>query len=220
MIQPMRDNPRTTVVSVLLGVVLLGGVFAFTVLVPKIGDQDAASAESSATADPLPPVVLPDELAGGLEAVDLGTLPAELAQKFGDVDALKKQEDSIAEGLDRVFGVPGSFRVYAAADGSAVAQVTVLDKAPGLFTPDALPIDPKVINVARAPSDLVDVDGATCSINWGEAVPAGTAIDPAAMPQGVRCQLGQDDRRTYELTSQGLSVDDSVAILKKLAATA
>lgn len=220
----MRDNPRTTLVSALLGVVLLGGVFVFTVLVPELGDDaEPAAAERGASAsapDDLAPVALPDELSGGLTAVDLGTLPAELAAQFGDLESLKDQETSITEGLARVFGVPGAFRVYAAADASAVAQVTVLDKAPGLFAPDALPIDPALVDVARPPSELVSVDGATCSVNWGEAVPAGQPVDPATQPQAVRCQLGgQDDQRTYELTAQGLSVDDTVAVLKDLATT-
>lgn len=218
----MRDNPRTTLVSALLGVVLLGGVFVFTVVVPELGDDaepaGAESGEAASAGEPLAPVELPDELGGGLTAVDLGTLPDDLAQQFGDLEALKEQETSITEGLARVFGAPGAFRVYAAADASAVAQVTVLDRAPGLFAPDALPIDPAVVDVARAPSELVSVDGATCSVNWGEAVPAGQPIDPAAKPQAVRCQLGsQDDRRTYELTAQGLSVDDTVAVLTELA---
>ncbi|MFB9313183.1 hypothetical protein [Nocardioides plantarum] len=219
----MRDNPRTTVISAVAGVVLLAGVFAFTVLVPKLGDDDAeatyvGSAEPAsgpvATADG--PVTLPDKIGDQLVAVDLGTLPADLAQRFGDLGALKKQEAAITDGLDDVFDAQGAFRVYAAADGSAIAQVTALDKAPGLFAPDALPVAPSAIGVTRAASELVKVDDAVCSVSWPAEVPKGTAVDPKVQPQGVRCQMGVGER-TYELTSQGLTVKESVANLEALA---
>ncbi|WP_148613648.1 hypothetical protein [Nocardioides rubriscoriae] len=221
----MRDNPRTTVVSALLGVVLLGGVVVFTVLVPKLGDDPQSSSGSSsesstggAGATPAGPIDLPDELPGMLVAADLGTLPPQLAQSFPAAADLMKQEDSIAEGLQKVFGVPGAFRLYAATDASAVAQLTVLDRAPGLFTPDTPPIDPAVIGLARASSELVKVDDAVCSVNYGDnsQVPAGQPIDPAQQPQAVRCQLGAGER-TYEATTQGLTVDATVELLHGLA---
>ncbi|MDO9457356.1 hypothetical protein [Nocardioides sp.] len=215
----MRDNPKATVINVVLGVVLLGGLFVFTVVVPDLGDDPepaAGTPSESASAPAQGPIDLPDKLSSGLVAVDLGNLPDQLAQQFGDLEALKKQEGSIADGLEQVFGVPGAFRVYAAEDGSAIAQMTALDKAPGLFTPDALPIDPEVLGVARAASELVEVEGATCSLNWGEEVPAGQAIDPAQDPQAIRCQLGAGER-TYELTAQGLPLVDAVGVLKDLA---
>ena len=215
----MRDNPRTTVISAVSGVVLLAGVFAFTVLVPKIGDdaeQAAGADESSSTQTAAGPVELPDKIGAKLVAVDVGTLPPDLAQRFGDLDALKKQEAAIADGLDDVFAAPGAFRVYAASDGSAVAQVTALDRAPGLFAPDALPVDPSAIGVTRAPSELVKVDDAVCSVSWPAEVPEGTAVDPKVEPQGVRCQMGAGDR-TYELSSQGLTVEETVSSLEAVA---
>lgn len=234
MIEPMRDNPRTTVVSAVAGVVLLGGVFAFTVLVPKLGDDDEVTYQGSsqavpepmgatATASPAPgstsgPVDLPDKIGQKLVAVDLGSLPAALATQFGDLAALKKQEAAITDGLTDVFGVGGAFRVYAATDGSAIAQVTVLDKAPGLFAPDALPVDPEVIGVTRAPSELLKVDDAVCSVSWPAEVPKGQEVDPAVKPQGVRCQRGAGDR-TFELTSQGLSVEETVSLLTAVSST-
>lgn len=207
-----RSSAASTVLSAVLGVVLLAGVVAFTVGLNAADDTEPASSETAAGA-----IDLPDSLSNGMVAVDLGTLPEELTAQLGSVDELPAQEAAVAEGLARVFGVPGEFRVYAAEDATALANVTVLDKAPGLFTPDTLPIDPSVIGVTRAQSELVDVDGATCSVAWPAEVPEGQEIDPTVTPQAVRCQLGAGER-TYEITAQGLTVDDSVAVLKALAA--
>jgi hypothetical protein len=216
----MRENSRTTVVSAVLGVVLLAVVFAFAVLVPKLSDDDGGGPEHSdaGVAEPTGgstgtaggPVELPDKLGKTLVAVDLGTLPADLAQRIGDLGDLKKQQAAIVKGLDSTFGAPGAYRIYAAPDGSALAQVIVLDKAPGLFAPDALPVDPGTLGVTRAAAELVKVRDAVCSVSWPAEVPKGTAVDPQVKPQGVRCQLGAGDR-TYEITSQGLTVDETVA---------
>ncbi|MCW2817003.1 MAG: hypothetical protein JWN84_4458 [Nocardioides sp.] len=190
----------------------------FVLALPDGEEPEATSAESSETSLPggdNGALELPDELTGGLVAVDLGTLPAELTEGFGDVARLAEQEASIAEGLEETFGVPGAFRVYAAEDGSALAQVTALDRAPGLFTPDALPIDPGVLGVERAQAELVKVDDAVCSLDWGAEVAAGQPV-PETPPRAIRCQLGDGDR-TYELTAQGLSPDDGAAVLQGLA---
>lgn len=212
MIGPMRDNPRITYLSALAGVVLLGGVVGFSVILSDGGGEESSSVSSGSEGS----IELPDELTGGLVAVDLGTLPAEVSQTLGDTSELTRQEEAIAAGLEETFGVPGAFRVYAAEDATAIAQVTALDKAPGLFTPDALPIDPGVLGVARAQSELVRIDDAVCSLDWGAEVPEGQPIDPAADPRAIRCQLGAGER-TYELTAQGLSADDGVAVLQDLA---
>lgn len=215
MIETMRDNPRIFYASALAGAVMLGGVVAFSVVLPE-GGEDAAAGTSAEGGSSASPIELPDELEGGLVAVDLGTLPEELSQTLGDTSDLTRQEEAISQGLQDTFGVPGAFRVYAAEDASAIAQVTALDKAPGLFTPDALPIDPGVLGVARAQSELVRIDGAVCSLDWGAEVPEGQPIDPAAAPRAIRCQLGDGDR-TYELTAQGLTPDAGVAVLQDLA---
>ncbi len=210
----MRDNPRTPLLSALAGAVLLGGLVTFVLVLPD-GEPEATSFETSLPGEGNGSLVLPDELEGGLVAVDLGTLPAELTEGFGDVARLAEQEESIGDGLEETVGVPGAFRVYAAEDGSALAQVTALDRAPGLFTPDALPIDPGVLGVERAQAELVKVDDAVCSLDWGAEVAAGQPV-PADPPRAIRCQLG-DGERTYELTAQGLTPDEGAAVLQGLA---
>ena len=77
-------------------------------------------------------------------------------------------------------------------------------------------VDPSAIGVTRAPSELVKVDDAVCSVSWPAEVPEGTAVDPKVEPQGVRCQMGAGDR-TYELSSQGLTVEETVSSLEAVA---
>ena len=138
---------------------------------------------------------------------------------FGDVEALRKQEAAVGDTLESLFDDPGAFRLYAAADGSALVTVTVLDSPPGLFAPDAPPIAADLLGVERPGVELVDIDGAVCSVNWGEEVPQGQPIDPAQVPQIVRCQLGAGDR-TFEISAQGMPGEQAVALLKGLAAYA
>lgn len=212
----MRDNPRTTVVSAVLGVVLLGGVFGFAVVLPELIDEPQA--EPTSGESDLAPVELPDELPPGFVAIDLGTLPETVTGADFDVQDVVTQQDSISEGLEETFGVPGKIRYYAAEDGMSGASVTVLDKAPGLFLVNSVPVDPAVVGLARLPSELVKVDDAVCELSWGEngAVPEGQPVDTTQVPAAVRCQIGEGER-TYEVTGQGITLDATVAIAQDLA---
>ena len=226
MIEPMPDTPRSpvssTLVSALVGVLLLGAVFVFTVVVPKIGDDEAAaSGETTAEAEQAPalePVALPDALPPNLVAVDSGALPAAVGAQFGDVSGLREQEDSIGAGLESLFGDTGAFRLYAADDGSALVSITVLDRAPGLYVPEAPPVDPATLGLERSAVEMVEADGAVCSLNWGEEVPAGQPIDPAALPGAIRCQRGEGER-TFEISAQGITLDATIAVLDAVQAS-
>lgn len=204
-------------ISAVAGVALLGGLVAFAVLLPE-REEDAAPAEptgvTSEGSGSTGSIELPDELSGGLQAIDLGTLPSELAQQFGDPEQLVAQQDSISAGLEEIYDAAGAFRIYASVEGPSLVQVTVLDKAPGLFV-EALPVDAEVLGVARPSSELVRVDDAVCSIAWGEDVPTGQPVDPDAAPQAVRCQLDAGGR-TIEISTQGLSVEATTGLLDEL----
>ncbi|MEO9324394.1 hypothetical protein ABFT23_12945 [Nocardioides sp. C4-1] len=210
----MRDNPRLPLVSAALGLVLLGGVVGFAVVLPDLVDEPQATSAESGASD-LGPIELPDELPGGFVAVDLGTLPEEVTGAGFDVQDVVTQQDSIDEGLEKTFGVPGKIRYYAAEDGSSGASITALDKAPGLFLVNAVPVDPAVVGLERLPSELVNVDGAVCEVAWGQPVAEGQPVDPTQTPGAVRCQIGEGER-TYEVTGQGITLDATVAIAKSL----
>lgn len=210
----MRESTRTTLVATVVGLLLLGAVVAFAVALPE-GDAESASEETGAPAAPAP-LELPDELSDGLVAVDTGDLPAELAAQFGDLDELRAREESVGEGLESLYGVPGEFRLYAAVDGSTLVSVTVLDREPGLFVPETPPIDPGLLGVERASVELVPVGDAVCSVAWGEDVPEGQPVDPTQPPQNTRCQLGVDGR-TFEITAPGLPPEEVVALLDEVA---
>ncbi len=56
------------------------------------------------------------------------------------------------------------------------------------------------------------VGDAVCSVNYGQPVAAGQPIDPTVAPLTVRCQQGAGGR-TYDLSTQGLSVEEAVEVL-------
>ncbi|WP_134765485.1 hypothetical protein [Nocardioides sp. 1609] len=208
----MSASSRSTLAAAVVGLLLLGGLVAFATSLPE---GDAAPSEPEAAAGPID---LPDELPGGLLALDGDDLPEELSAQLTDLDQLRGQEDSAGARLTEVYGVPAAFRIYAAVDQSAVAQVTAVDKAPGVFLPDFPPIDPELIDLARPAVELVDAGDALCVVTWGEAVPAGQQVDDAAAPQSLRCQQGVGER-TYEIFGQGMSVDAAVEALAALVTT-
>lgn len=218
MIEAMSESSRTTLVGVLVGLVLLGAVVAFAVVLPEQADGTEAE-EAGSPAPATGSVDLPDELPGGLVAVDTGTLPEAVAAQF-EIDTLREQEASVEEGLAEVFGVPAAFRIYldpAAPPGTPLIQLTALAKPPGLYTPDTLPVDPALLNLERASIELVRVGDGVCSITWGQDVPEGQPIDPDQTPQALSCQLGADGR-TYEIRAQGITPEDAVDLLGEVAA--
>ncbi|WP_137292333.1 hypothetical protein [Nocardioides dongxiaopingii] len=205
----MSASSRSTLLAAVVGLLLLGGLVVFATSLP---DGDAASSDQDAAAGPID---LPDELPGGLLALDGDDLPEELTAQLTDLDQLQGQEDSAGARLTEVFGVPSAFRIYAAVDQSSVAQVTAVDKAPGVFLPDFPPIDPELIELTRPAVELVDAGDALCVVTWGQAVPAGQEVDETAPPQSLRCQQGAGER-TYEIFGQGMTVDAAVEALDAL----
>lgn len=214
MIEPMRDSGRPTLIGAVIGVLLLGAVVAFAVLVPELDDDKAAAVEHSyeADADPEPaPAVLPDSLPQGLVAADSGDLGADVP-----IDGLLEQEASAGEELEKLFDAKAVFRLYASpssAEKQALAQVVVIDGEPGLFTPETIPIDPALLDLARPPVEMQRIGDAVCSVNYGQPVAAGQPIDPTAPPLTVRCQQGAGGR-TYDISTQGLTVEEAIEVLE------
>ncbi len=219
MIEAMSVSSRSPVAAAVLGLVLLSGLVAFATL-PK-DDAEPAEPAGSATeetaVEPSENLELPDRLGDDLVAIDTGDLPGAIKAKLGDLDAMADQEASVDERLRSVYDSPADFRYYMPEDGSALLAVTALDRAPGLFLPDLPPVEPGLVGLARTSSELVEVDDAVCAVGWGQSVPQGQAADPDAVPQTLRCQRGAGER-TYEVSSQGYTVDQAAAVLAALAA--
>lgn len=189
-------------VGVLLGVVLLGAVAAFGIALPE------ATGEEEKSADEQDEIVLPDKLPHGLVAQD--DLDTEVAARY------EAAQQSGAEGLEEVFGVPAAVRGYAAKGGQVQVTITVLDQAPGLFDPHGPPIAPEVLGLERSVYELRRVGDAVCDLFWQETVPQGQPIDESIDPAAVQCQLGDGDR-TIEMFASGLSLSDATDVLESLA---
>jgi len=188
-------------VGILLGVVLLGAVAAFGIALPKAtGDDEDREAAA--------PVELPDTLPHGLVAQD--TVEGPQGEQYATV------QGSAVAGLEEIFGAPAALRGYAARGGAVQATVTVLDRAPGLFDPHGPPIDPEVLGMERSVYELRRVGDAVCDLFWQQVVPQGAAVDEAADPAALQCQLGVGDR-TIELFASGMSIEDAADVLESLA---
>lgn len=214
-----RVSSRVPVMGLVLGLVLLLGVVAFGVLLPEVTGEESGdetglqrTSDTAATAD----LALPDELPGGLVAIDTDQLDPQLIAALGGAEVIEQQQEYGAEQLSELSdGVPTNVRVYARQDGSALVQVVATAGPPGSFAPQGAPSDPQLQGFSRGSVELVASGDAVCSIVWGQAVPEGTPIDPAAKPQGVDCQAG-DAEHTYRVGGGGLTVDEAVAALDSL----
>ncbi len=186
-------------IGIAVGVVLLGGVAAFGIALPKATDDDTSDSSRSAT-----PIVLPDELPHGLVAQD--TVAGRIGEQYG------KAQTSMVDGLQDIYGDDAAVRGYASDDGVVQATVTVLDQAPGLFDPQGPPVAPEVIGLARSVYELRRVGDAVCNLSWQQPVPEGQPVTDADRPAGLQCQQGVGDR-TVELFASGISVEQASDIL-------
>jgi len=206
------NSTRPAVLGALSGAVLLGAVAAFAIGLPELSDGDDGYETSSAD---LAPVELPAVLPGGLIANDSGQLPTDLVP--ADVtEKIKTVQASASEKLGELFEAPAALRGYSSVDGRVGGYIVVLDQEPGLFAPEGPPIDAEVNGYARAPYELLEVDGAVCDVSWGAPVEEGQPVDENEVPASVRCQLGAEGR-TWEINISGLDATAAVDILHSLA---
>ncbi|MGA8255964.1 MAG: hypothetical protein WB767_05245 [Nocardioides sp.] len=204
------SSARPAVLGALSGALLLAVVVGFAVGVPELKDGETGEASGSLEA-----VELPDVLPGGLIANDSGRLPTDLVPADITEQIVQVQESAAAQ-LGDLYDAPAALRGYSSLDGTTGGYLIVLDQAPGLFAPEGPPIDAEVNGFARAPYELIAVDGAICDISWGSPVELGQPVDEEQVPGSVRCQLG-DGGRTWEINVSGLTADAAVEILHSLA---
>ncbi len=205
---------RSSLAGVVAGAVLLAGCVGFAVGLPEVvggGETDepdpAAAPEEAAAALP----ELPEEIGDfrSASSVTEGARQVEL-------------DDSAAAKLEEVFETDVEVITYVrgpAEQIDGVASATVYAAEPGVFSPGGPPFDPKLSGYSRGLSELVRVDGTRCAAAWQQPVPLGGQPDPRALPFQVQCQTGGEGL-TYEVTTQGLSVDESVQFLQDVVAAA
>ncbi|WP_346384838.1 hypothetical protein [Nocardioides sp.] len=205
---------RSSLVGAALGLVLLGLLVAFAVALP----ESAHSTKSEAAPDPDAAISLPDTLPGGWTAVDVaGPKGADAAQTKEFTDNQTKALRYVTDVLEKVYAVPTTFRVYATSDLSEYITLTAWGAPGGAFGPNGLN-DPELSGLARAPVELVRIRDTVCTVNW-QPVPVGQAIDPAAKPTGVECQLSEDGR-TFQIGTGPMAPEESVKLLEAAAGAA
>jgi hypothetical protein len=180
--------------GVLLGVILLGLLAAFAVLLPEATGADE--------------VELPDALPGGWVAADL----APPADSDVDTEAIKGVTDYIRGVYAGVYDDPVAFRAYTDSDLSTFAVVTVFTSGGGAFGPPNGMADPEAAGVEHAATELVRPDeDVVCVVSY-EPVPSGEGTEGSQTPLGVSCQLPSGEH-TIQLATSGLGVDETVELV-------
>lgn len=202
-----KQSSRTPLIAAGGGVVLLALVVGFAVGLPEItGNHEGGGAAATAELAPLP-----DTLPGDLVSILGPDMPTELVEQSGGAEQLTALVDSADENLATLYGDPAAFGIYGKVDGSALVTVTVGPGEPGLFVPDGAPVSGEAQGAARSNLELVRVDDDTvCSVLYAQAIPEGQPVDPAEQPSRVHCQSSAEGL-LYDVTGQGVSVDDVVA---------
>lgn len=195
---------RSSLIAASLGVVALVVVAVFGIFLPK--------AESGADASG--PPTLPTKV-GGFVALDSDAVPAAVKQQIGGGSQVGQAQTQGREGLEKVYGVPATYRFYVSGDAQSLLAVTVVDRPMGLFSPDGPPVQAAA---GQQPTyQLSKVSGAVCAQYYSQQPSAtGQPTGPAQLAR-VHCQLGADGR-TYDVDARGLSAAKTVSVLKELAA--
>ncbi|MDX6374250.1 MAG: hypothetical protein QOD98_3238 [Nocardioidaceae bacterium] len=188
----------------LLGLLGLGLVFVFAVLLPKVTEPDAAG--------------LPDSLPGGWVAVDLATPPGGTTGSAGSTstDSQQKATEYVRQIYDGVYDEPVAFRAYTDKTFSSFVVVTVFTSDGGAFGPANGLADPKALQLKRASTELVRRGDVVCVANYQPVGADENDTGQSAFPLGVSCQLPADGR-TIQLASNGLGIDDTVDLVLEVA---
>jgi hypothetical protein len=197
-----RDS-RPLLVGLVGGLVVLGLLVAFAVLLPATGNE---------------PDDLPDSLPGGLRAVDLVAEEADGDEQTADF--ARRQRGISASGeerLEELFDAPVQVRSYQDEALEGQATITVIETESGPFLPNGPPYDPTYLDLERNVTDLVSVGDGVCALYWQQPVPEGTEIEAdQEEPQALQCQLGADGV-TYQFYGRGVTPEEAVDLLEGLA---
>lgn len=194
---------KATYVGIAVGIVLLGLLALFAIVLPKAADAEDGGAQADLT--------LPDTLPGGYAAADD---PASF--KGGQ---LEQQADAIAEQqaastkygnrvLSDVLGTAAATRSYVV-DGTKPVFVQVFRSDGGAFAPSTL-TDPDSTNGAGGTTMEAVGDGA-CILNYSTAQPGQSSTTPASS----QCQVTQD-HLTVQIESNAISAKDLVGVADAL----
>lgn len=193
-------------VGILVGLVLLGLMVAFTIGLPEATGDDEAEAAVVLS--------LPDTLPGGYAAADLATSfeEGELAEQ---ADAIaQQQEDSTAYGnevLPDVLDTAAVTRSYVV-NGTQAVFVQVFDAEGGAFSPSSL-TDPEGTDGAGGIT-MRNVGDGVCILSVGQAQPGQSAADVSTSSE---CQVSRDGL-TVQLSADEVSAEDLVDLADEILA--
>lgn len=196
---------RSSVVGTISGVVVLGGVVAFAVGLPKATGDDAGSSSTSAdrpaVADVLPQTLLGNRLVR-FNKVD---------QKVGD-EIEKYGTDTLTD----VFGADSAVARYISSDGQVQFSITVSDAGGGLFLQNGPPTPQKVTQAQGFVVRNRQVDGIPCAELFAAQPPTSgqKAPDPTqGAPAQVQCQTEVDGRAFNGYGVGGITAEQAVQAL-------
>jgi hypothetical protein len=201
---PTSSSRTSTWVGIALGVILLGLVSVFAIVLPKTADADEAARSSAALS-------LPDTLPGGYTAADL---PAAFTGQYADqAETIAKQQQTAREHGDQVLadvlGEPAVTRTYASKDLQTAVFVQGFRAAGGAFAPQSLP-DPKDAQPGQAVPELLAVGDGACIVT-PQVSQTGEPVDKSAPPADAQCQVSKGEL-TVQIGAQGLPAADVVAL--------
>ena len=199
---------RSSVVGTISGVVVLGGVVAFAVGLPKAAGDDASAAPTDrpAVAD-----VLPETLRGNrlVRVATVNQQVGEEIEKYG------------ADTLSQVFGADTAVARYISPDGQVQFSITVSDAGGGLFLQSGPPTPRQVTEAQGFVQRTRQVDGVPCSELFASQPQAGggPAPDPTkGAPVQVQCQTDVDGRAFNGYGVGGISAEQTVQALDEAVA--
>lgn len=193
--------------AILGGLVALVALAGFAIGLPRVSGSETASS-----------LTLPDTLPGGWTALELAAA-GDQAGAAEDEQYAAQQAQAVAyvnEVLGGVYDEGTSFQAYVDESLENLVTVTLFDAAGGAFSPANGVADPALFGLDRAPVELTRQGGAVCIANYQSAAQSGQAPqgDPA-QPLSVSCQATEGEE-TLQVGSQGMSVDDTVALLDEI----
>lgn len=200
-------------ISIIVGLVILGILVVFVVVLPKLDDDSDAGGDVS----------LPEKLPGGWAAVDVPQ-PVDPAAPVPEGGQPQTQEDADRnaemlameraysdEVLSEVVDGTVTTRTYFDTANQQVLWVQYFGEELGSFVP-TLVNSPEVRGLAKPPVELDRVDDATtCMTEWAE-VPAGQTVDEDQARGGVTCQRSEGGH-TLRVTGLGMDQDRTVEML-------
>ena len=199
---PTSTSRTSTWIGIALGVVLLGLVAVFAIVLPKTAGADEGSTSGG-------DLSLPDTLPGDYTAADL---PDAFTGQYADqADQISQAQAKSREHGDKVLAdvldEPAATRTYASKDLKTAVFVQAFRAPGGAFAPDSLP-DPEQPQGAQGAPELVGVGDGACIVTRTPAQP-GQPVDESAPPTYAQCQVSEGEL-TVQVGARGVPEKDMV----------